>query len=283
MTAQYRLFIDELLPSVAFLTLTGQPRRISATSLRHHTQVVKGQVCKTSMPRFESGWCLHFTLRWVTNRRSIVLQEAMLNFALLGAEWVLWLLVILSIIGLTITIERLVFFFKTSTDSGAVHQAIQSFLADGDLATLQQHVGKLGGYEANILSSGTELHSQHPGAIEKAMVSTAKAERLRMERGLAYLATIGSNAPFIGLFGTVLGVIGALSEMDQGNMEAWNAVIGGIYEALVATAVGLMVAIPAVVLYNGFQRWIKNRLGRTESLADLILAQLASAKEPDVR
>ena len=207
----------------------------------------------------------------------------MLNFALLGAGWVLWLLVILSIIGLTITIERLVFFFKTGTDAGAVHKAIQAYLTDGDLTTLQQDIGKLEGYEANILSSGTDLHSHNPGAVEKAMVSTAKAERLRMERGLAYLATIGSNAPFIGLFGTVLGVIGALSEMDQGNAEAWNAVIGGIYEALVATAVGLMVAIPAVVLYNGFQRWIKNRLGRTESLADLILAQLASAKEPDVR
>ena len=66
-----------------------------------------------------------------------MLQEAMLNFALLGAEWVLWLLVILSIIGLTVTIERLVFFFKTSTDSTAVHGAIQSFLTDGNLVVLE--------------------------------------------------------------------------------------------------------------------------------------------------
>ena len=95
-----------------------------------------------------------------------------------------------------------------------------------------------------------------------------------MERGLSILATVGSNAPFLGLFGTVLGIIQAFNDLAENTAEASEAVMAGISEALVATAIGLLVAIPAVVLYNGFSRWVKGRLGRSESLADLVLARM---------
>jgi biopolymer transport protein ExbB len=97
-----------------------------------------------------------------------------------------------------------------------------------------------------------------------------------MERGLSFLATVGSNAPFIGLFGTVLGIIQAFHDLAANTSEASEAVMAGISEALVATAVGLLVAIPAVVLYNFFTRWVKGRLARSESLADLVMSQLES-------
>src|SRR5690606_27270598 len=105
---------------------------------------------------------------------------------------------------------------------------------------------------------------------------TATAERMRMERGLAYLATVGSNAPFVGLFGTVLGIIKAFHDLAQNVEAASEAVMAGISEALVATAVGLLVAIPAVVLYNAFSRWVRNRIARSESLADLVLARMTA-------
>jgi biopolymer transport protein ExbB len=111
-------------------------------------------------------------------------------------------------------------------------------------------------------------------AAEKAMAGTAVAEKMKMERGLAFLATVGSNAPFLGLFGTVLGIIKAFHDLSVNTSEASEAVMAGISEALVATAVGLMVAIPAVVLYNMFNRWVKGRVSRSESLADLFLARL---------
>jgi biopolymer transport protein ExbB len=95
-----------------------------------------------------------------------------------------------------------------------------------------------------------------------------------MERGLSFLATVGSNAPFLGLFGTVLGIIKAFHDLAINTDEASEAVMAGISEALVATAVGLLVAIPAVVLYNVFSRWVKSRLSRSQSLANLVLARL---------
>jgi biopolymer transport protein ExbB len=110
--------------------------------------------------------------------------------------------------------------------------------------------------------------------VEKAMIGTATAERMRMERGLAVLATVGSNAPFIGLFGTVLGVIQAFHDLAAAQHEASEAVMAGIAEALVATGIGLAVAIPAVVLYNLFNRWVKSRMSRADSLADLVIAKL---------
>jgi biopolymer transport protein ExbB len=119
--------------------------------------------------------------------------------------------------------------------------------------------------------------------MERAMEGTAIAEKLRMERGLSYLATVGANAPFIGLFGTVLGIIQAFHDLSIDTSNASEAVMAGISEALVATAVGLMVAIPAVVLYNAFTRWVRNRVGRSESLADLVVARVATEASPDGR
>ena len=95
-----------------------------------------------------------------------------------------------------------------------------------------------------------------------------------MDRGLAVLATVGSNAPFVGLFGTVLGIIQSFHDLAVNTAEASEAVMGGISEALVATAVGLMVAIPAVVLYNTFLRWTRARVARVESLASIVLSRL---------
>src|SRR5581483_10425719 len=78
--------------------------------------------------------------------------------------------------------------------------------------------------------------------------------RLAWERNLSILATIGSNAPFVGLFGTVLGIIKAFHDLSQQGNTGASMVTAGISEALVATAVGLLVAIPAVVAFNIFQR-----------------------------
>jgi biopolymer transport protein ExbB len=98
-------------------------------------------------------------------------------------------------------------------------------------------------------------------------------EKLSLEKNLSFLGTVGSNAPFIGLFGTVLGIIKAFHDLG-GSVESGGAqsVSSGLSEALVATAVGLLVAIPAVIFFNYFQRKIKMIIGRAESLASLMIA-----------
>lgn len=203
-----------------------------------------------------------------------MLEQGMMSFALLGASWVLWVLVLLSVGCVAVSVERFMYLSKETTDRFKLAEAVNRFLSGGDTATLGSDLSKLEGMEARILKAGVEVAAHGPTAVEKAMNGTATAEKLQMERGLSFLATVGSNAPFIGLFGTVLGIIQAFHDLAQNVAEASEAVMAGISEALVATAVGLLVAIPAVVLYNLFSRAVRTRLGRSESVAQLILARL---------
>ena len=203
-----------------------------------------------------------------------VLEQGMMSFALLGAGWVLWLLVLLSIGCVGISLERAFFLLRDRADAGSLASAVNGFLANGDVASLRTALTSVGGFEARVLGAGLELAPHGVEAAEKAMEGTATAEKMKMERGLSFLATVGSNAPFLGLFGTVLGIIKAFHDLASNTDEASEAVMAGISEALVATAVGLMVAIPAVVLYNLFSRWVKSRLSRSQSLANLVLARL---------
>ena len=106
-------------------------------------------------------------------------------------------------------------------------------------------------------------------------------QRMKLERRLAFLGTLGNNAPFIGLFGTVIGVVRAFEELGkQGTTVAQTAgagapqVMAAIAEALVATAVGLAVAIPAVMMYNYYQRLSRSILANTEALSHVLLAHL---------
>lgn len=103
-----------------------------------------------------------------------------------------------------------------------------------------------------------ELQASLRQRVERAMNVTINREMNRLERGMTFLATVGSTAPFIGLFGTVWGIINSFSSIAQTNNTSLAVVAPGIAEALFATALGLVAAIPAVVAYNGYS----NRLGR---------------------
>jgi biopolymer transport protein ExbB len=118
------------------------------------------------------------------------------------------------------------------------------------------------------------------------MAGASALQRMKLERRLAFLGTLGNNAPFIGLLGTVIGIVGAFDELQtqqaslapagsgaQG-MLAPAAVMGHLSEALVATAVGILVAIPAVAAYNAFQRFVKATLANTDALSHVLLAHL---------
>ena len=117
-------------------------------------------------------------------------------------------------------------------------------------------------------------------SIDRATRSFLTEERQELEKGLTFLATVGSNAPFIGLFGTVLGIIQAFGELSS-KQTGSTSVMGAISEALVATAVGLLVAIPAVVAFNTFQRKVREILVPCEILRDEFIAHrgLSTPKE----
>lgn len=204
-----------------------------------------------------------------------MLEEQMLAFALMGAEWVLWLLVILSVLVLAITVERAVYGVVNRSPAADFEAALAAYLASGDLEVLHGKLADMKGIEARVLAAGADA-ARHGGApaAEEAIAGTLTFERIRLERGLIVIGTTGANAPFVGLFGTVLGIIKAFNDLSLETAEAAGAVMAGISEALVATAVGLLVAIPAVVVYNWFSRRNKEQLARVESLSHLMLSRI---------
>lgn len=204
-----------------------------------------------------------------------MIQEKFLSFALVGGGWVLWLLVALSVLCLAIAVERFIYGAVSRTPAAALEQAVRAFLQDGGLDRFLEALRNLKGAEARVLSTGAQAAaSGGAGSAESAMEGALLFERLHMERGLIVIGTVGNNAPFVGLFGTVLGIIKAFHDLSFQSSEAAASVMAGISEALVCTAVGLMVAIPAVVLYNWFQRRNKERLARIDSIAHLVVARL---------
>ncbi len=203
-----------------------------------------------------------------------MLEEKMLQFALGGAGWVLWLLVVLSVLVLTVAVERAIYFALNSAPAAAFEEALSNYLEGGAREDLKKRLTGMRGLEPRVLLATLLAAEKSSHAAPDALAGTLSFERLRLERGLIVIGTIASNAPFIGLFGTVLGIIKAFHDLSLSTQESAGAVMAGISEALVATAVGLMVAIPAVVLYNFYNRRIRETTGRLDSLGSLVLSRL---------
>ena len=188
-----------------------------------------------------------------------------------GAAWVLWLLIALSVISVGIMIERATFYLSRLPG----REALAGWLLKGDLAKARAAVDGRDGIEADVVSAALGQADNGADSVAKVVDAAIKKSRLEYESRLAFLATLGNNAPFIGLFGTVLGIIRAFGDLAR-NPSAGGAssVMSGISEALIATAVGLIVALPAVVAYNVFQRALRRASQRAAYFGDLLEARL---------
>ena len=120
-----------------------------------------------------------------------------------------------------------------------------------------------------------ESHVERHARLERAVTGAMAGELLKAERRLPYLATIGSSAPFIGLFGTVWGIMHSFASIAQANDTSLAVVAPGIAEALFATAIGLIAAIPATIFYNKFTSEVNRQAARLEGFADEFSAILS--------
>jgi biopolymer transport protein ExbB len=221
-----------------------------------------------------------------------------------AASWVLWFLGALSLISVTIIVERSLFYRTRGCDPRAIADRLGPHLAGGNFAAAIRELDQSTSIAAAIAAAGLRLADRGSAAADKAMQSAAALERGRLDQWLAYLGTLGNNAPFIGLFGTVIGIIGAFDELGRaapGHLAggaaataqtaahlasqaapqaASQVVMASIAAALVATAVGILVALPAVAAFNYFQRRIAALLSETEVLSNLVLAYLAQGSAP---
>jgi biopolymer transport protein ExbB len=215
------------------------------------------------------------------------LQHLMTNF---GAAWVMWLMIGLSVASVTIMLERGWFYYSIRDDIPTLATALRERLRDDNVDGALSLMEKSPSAEAAVVVAGLREADRGVAAADKAMRGAQALQKMKLERRLAFLGTLGNNAPFIGLFGTVIGVVQAFEQLGKQGMNnaqaasaaAPQAVMSSIAEALVATAVGLAVAIPAVAAYNFYQRHTRWVLGNTDALTNVLLAYLSGDDKPAV-
>lgn len=210
------------------------------------------------------------------------LQESFLQLALLGANWVLWILIGLSVAAVTIVIERWLFFRGIDGKDTALIKPVHDKLSEGDVDAAMSDAKKASSPGARMVTAALESAKRGVASATAIIDGMRPSEKLRLERNLGFLGTVGSNAPFIGLFGTVLEILrvfNALGEQGVTTGDEAREIMTGISEALVATAIGLLVAIPAVIAYNAFQRKVKRTLAEAEGLIGMTIADLSVEKE----
>ena len=206
--------------------------------------------------------------------------QTFMNSNLLQAEWVLWFLLVLFALCIIVMLVKFAWFAINKSRAGKLRARVGVLLADGDVDAFRKDVEDLDGTEAWVLRHALRYTENGSDVVEKQMDVAMVSRKARMERGIVFLGTVGANAPFVGLFGTVLGVIKAFRDMSLQSEAGAAAVMAGISEALVATAVGLMVAIPAVVAYNYLSRQVKSVLSNAGSMNEQVLLRLRSTDAP---
>jgi biopolymer transport protein ExbB len=210
-----------------------------------------------------------------------MLTSLFLKLTYVGAEWIMWLLLLLSIVSIALMVERVLYFMRNRIDVEALSAQLYELLRVRNLQGAWDLVQGSDAIECNVVAAGLSSLRGGTDACAEAMQSAKARLRPQLDANLSILATIGSNAPFIGLLGTVLGIIKAAHELTAAGVgNNPSAVMSGVFEALVATAVGLFVAIPAVVAFNLFQRRVRKTMAQVDSLAHLVLASVRVEARP---
>lgn len=173
--------------------------------------------------------------------------------ALTGGGWVIWTLILSSIGAVAIAYDRWNLLKEEAKALASLRPVFLAALAEEDLEAAAKAVKANPGSAARVLSEPDNL------------AAALSDEKRHLEGRLLWLGTLGNNAPFVGLFGTVLGVIKAFHDLAESGAGP-EVVMAGLSEALVATAVGLLVAIPAVLAFNLLQKKLRDLLNETEAL-----------------
>jgi biopolymer transport protein ExbB/TolQ len=215
-----------------------------------------------------------------------MLMQKLVLVAPLVANVVLYLLLALSVLSIGIILERWWFFRKRRVDIDTLAEGLRRALQTNDVAAARDLMRDSPSIEAEIILETLDWYRQGPEAVEQIVARAIRARRKKFEGGLVFLGTLGNNAPFIGLFGTVLGIVTAFKELGATTGTAAGAaggmtnVMSAIAEALIATGIGILVALPAVVAYNVFQKKGSDIEENANGLGNVMLASLKSEGGP---
>ncbi len=207
-----------------------------------------------------------------------MLTQSLLSIALLSTEWVIGILMFLSVWSLAIIIERLLVLNKKWAGMRDFQRAIKGIIRKGSASDVDREMHASASSGARVTLKTVEHMKEGGLSFDDALETALSEEKIDLERRIAILGTLGSNAPYIGLLGTVLGIIHAFHNLAERVQGGPSVILKGISEALVATALGLFIAIPAVVAYNYFVRKVRKILVHAESSARMAVPVLVGKK-----
>ena len=207
------------------------------------------------------------------------LVQRLLNSRLLHTDWVLYFLLAVFAIGVVVVLWKIVYFAMNAARARTARARVTELVAGGEWTAFTEGIEAVEGVEASVIKQALRFEANGPDVVEQQMEIALAAGKQRMDLGLTFLGTVGANAPFVGLYGTVGGIVKAFRDLSSETEAGLSAVIAGIAEALVATAIGLIVAIPAVVAYNYLQKQVKKTMNSSSAMNKQVLFRLRAAEE----
>ncbi|HAB53232.1 MAG: biopolymer transporter [Ignavibacteria bacterium RIFOXYB2_FULL_35_12] len=181
----------------------------------------------------------------------------------------MWPILLCSIIGLAVVIDRYVVIRKAKINVPAFMVRIRGFIKKKDISGAVSHCMEEKSPVANVVRKGLKKYKLGHERVKESIENAGSQEVSKLEKGLPILATISGIAPLLGFLGTVTGMISAFMRIEdlQGSANP-SDLAGGIWEALITTAFGLIVGIPALALYNYFVSAVKKLVGEIEMVAN---------------
>jgi biopolymer transport protein ExbB/TolQ len=212
---------------------------------------------------------------------SNVLMQKLVYVASVASQAVVYILLALSVMSIGVIIERWWYFRRRRDNLQTLADKLRKAFANGGVTSAREVLAGSRSVEAAIVREALDWHQDGPAAVEQILAKGTRLRRKTFESGLLFLGTLGNNAPFIGLFGTVLGIVTAFRELGHNSVGAMGNVMGGIAEALITTAVGILVALPAVIFYNVFQKKGTDIEEQAAALGNVVLASMRAERRKD--
>ena len=187
----------------------------------------------------------------------------------LKGGYLMWPILLCSILGLTVIIDRYIVLRKTKINIPAFTVRIRGLIKKKDISGAISHCMEEKSPVANIIRKGLKKYRLGHERVKEAIENAGRQEISKLEKGLSVLATIAGIAPLLGFLGTVTGMIQAFMRIeDLAGSANPSDLAGGIWEALITTAFGLIVGIPALAFYNYFLSAVKKIVGNMETVAN---------------
>jgi biopolymer transport protein ExbB len=193
----------------------------------------------------------------------------------------MFVLLALSLVALTLVLERLIFFFRIRRDDAFLVRQVERELRQAGPGSARELLAEAGGPVRDVLRACLEVWELGPEPMEEAVRFEGHRAVERLESHLKGLSVVSQCSPLLGLLGTVLGMIEAFMRIEeQGNEIQVSALAGGIWEALLTTAFGLIVAIPALFAYQYFDGKVNRYVTRMEAAGERLVSLRRQGEGP---